>query len=97
MQPFLLHLNMQPRKVKCNNHGQDYAAFICQHLNKITKVGFNEAFPSDPNNIEEFQAWCDECEKVRVKADGWNDEGMELANIKLVCTQCYFEIKEINK
>jgi hypothetical protein len=44
-----------------------------------------------------YQAWCDECEKVRLKEAGLNDVSIAFANIKLVCDQCYFEIKERNR
>jgi hypothetical protein len=87
---------MELRKVECNNHGLSVATFVCQHLTKIDKVGFNEAFASDPNNLEEFQAWCDECEKIRVIENGWNDKSERFAKIELLCHKCYFEIKKLN-
>ena len=86
--------------IECSEHGTDRAAFICQHLNTIDKVGFNESIPSDPNDIdpeEEYQAWCNACEKRRLKSGEWTDEAMEFANIKLVCNACYFEIKQANQ
>ncbi len=86
--------------IECGKHGQKRMAFICQHLNKHTKTGFEEAFPSykgmDIDEDDDLQAWCSECEKLRLRNDGWNEESMELANIKLVCEDCYFEIKEFN-
>jgi hypothetical protein len=45
---------------------------------------------------DDFQAWCDECEKEKLKTDGWNDESMKFASIKLVCERCYFELKVFN-
>ena len=42
---------------------------------------------------DKFQAWCSECEKVRLSTDGWNEESMEFAKNKIVCETCYFEIK----
>jgi len=45
---------------------------------------------------DDFQAWCNECEVVRVAEDGWNDNAMEFAKIKLVCEGCYFKMKELN-
>ncbi len=86
--------------IDCNEHGKSRAAFICEHLNCVTRTGFEEAFPSYPGmpleEDEDFQAWCDECEKIRVKYDGWTDESMELVKIKLVCERCYFDIKKFN-
>ena len=91
---------LEDKLIECSQHGKIRAAFICQHLNKKTRTGFEEAFTTFPGmpleEDEDLQAWCDECEKVRTKHDGWNDESMEFAKIKLVCEQCYFEIKEFN-
>ena len=46
---------------------------------------------------DDYQAWCDECEKVRLKEGEWNDVSMAIAKIELVCDQCYFEIKARNR
>jgi hypothetical protein len=58
---------------------------------------FDERYLGSEYEDDDFQAWCYECEKVRVEHDGWNDESMEFSDIKLVCEKCYFEIKESNK
>ena len=86
-------------KISCDKHGMDYAAFVCCHLNTHNKTGFHESFPSDPDNIDpddEFQAWCDECEQVRLSTEGWTDESMTFADIKLICNRCYFDMKNFN-
>lgn len=86
--------------IECSIHGKIRKAFICQHLNTKNKTGFEEAFETyrgmKLDEDDDFQAWCTECEKVRLKTDGWNDESMKFANIKLVCERCYFEVKELN-
>lgn len=87
--------------IHCKAHGKLRRAFICQHLNTETKTGFEEAFETYPSMTldeeDDLQAWCSECEKVQQRTNGWNDESMEFANIKLVCEKCYFEIKAFNK
>ncbi|MFK7937040.1 MAG: DUF6882 domain-containing protein [Saprospiraceae bacterium] len=87
----------QKKLIQCDRHGQQRMAFVCQHLFHGVAVGFEEVFPSHQGmKLEEdddFQAWCTVCEKERVKADGWNDELMKFADIKLVCEDCYFDIK----
>ncbi len=86
--------------IECSIHGKIRKAFICQHLNTNYTTGFEEAF--DPyrgmelEKDDDFQAWCTECEKERLKSDGWNDQSIEFAKIKLVCERCYFDIKEFN-
>ncbi|MGV3586010.1 MAG: DUF6882 domain-containing protein [Adhaeribacter sp.] len=86
--------------IECRVHGKIREAFICQHLNREVKTGFEESFHTYRGMIldkeDDFMAWCDECEKIRIQHDGWNDESMEFAKIKLVCERCYFEIKEFN-
>ncbi|MCX8524284.1 hypothetical protein OF897_10215 [Chryseobacterium formosus] len=87
--------------VDCENHGLGRPAFVCQHLNRETPNGFKEAFETslgmELDEDDDFQAWCDDCEKVRSENKGWNDETMEFAKIKLVCEECYFDLKEFNQ
>jgi len=91
---------LKEKYVDCRIHERARRAFVCHHLNKQTKVGFEEAFETAENMEleidDDFQAWCDECEKVRENEDGWNDASMVLANIRLVCEHCYFDMKEVN-
>lgn len=86
--------------ISCNKHGSKRRAFICRHLNKIEKLGFEEAFDSEPgmelNEEEDFSAWCNLCELARAEEGEWNDKSMKFAKIRLVCEECYFEIKKHN-
>lgn len=86
--------------IDCEEHESGRIAFICQHLNKKTTTGFEEAFTTwkgmELGEDDDFQAWCDECEIVRLKEDGWSDKAMEFLKGKVVCESCYFEIKEFN-
>jgi hypothetical protein len=94
---------IKTKYIKCGDHEKRRRAFVCKHLNKTAKVGFEEAFETyegmeldDEDEDEDFQAWCDECETARLKTDGWNDESMEFADIKMVCEVCYFDMKKLN-
>lgn len=86
--------------INCDRHGTNRMAFVCQHLNTEIKTGFEEAFPTfkgmELGEDDDLQAWCDLCEAERLRTDGWTDESMKFANIRLVCEDCYFEIKEFN-
>ncbi|MCD2259494.1 DUF6882 domain-containing protein [Psychroserpens luteolus] len=92
---------MKQRTVDCGNHGFKRPAFVCQHLNLKKANGFEESFTTyrgmELDEEDDFAAWCNECEKVRVEKDGWNEESEKFAKIKLVCEECYFELKEFNK
>ena len=86
--------------LSCDIHGLKRPTFVCQHLNKKVRKGFHEAFESweemELGEDDDLQAWCDEWEKVRIRHDGWNEVSEQFAKIKLVCENCYFEMKEIN-
>ena len=92
--------NIKDKYVQCGAHEYKRRAFVCQHLNHSTKVGFEESFETSEDmelmDEDDFQAWCDECEIVREKEGEWNDKSMAFSNIKLVCEECYFEMKELN-
>lgn len=92
---------LKQKTVDCGTHGYKRPAFVCQHLNLENPVGFEEAFETekgmDLGEEDDFQTWCNDCEKVRVEYGGWNEQSESFAKIKLVCEDCYFEMKELNK
>jgi hypothetical protein len=90
---------LKDKYTACDIHASGRVAFVCRHLINAGDQGFHEAFESDPLIEEEddYQAWCNECERVRSKAGEWNDESMAFADIKVVCDECYFEIKKRNQ
>ena len=90
---------LKDKVLACDTHGNRKTAFICQHLTKSSFLGFHEAFETDPEIEPEndYQAWCDACEKERLKEGEWNDTSMAFADIKIVCDLCYFEIKKRNQ
>jgi len=97
------HLLENPNKktIECNRHGMSRHAFVCGHLGHDTKVGFYEAFETHIGMLlegldDDFQGWCGDCERVRVKAGGWNDESQACLDMKLVCEDCYFSFKVAN-
>jgi hypothetical protein len=89
------------KTVDCNQHGYSRPGFVCQHLDCKTVRGFHEAFDTykgmELEEDDDFQAWCDECEKVRAEHGEWNEESESFAQIKLVCENCYFELKAFNQ
>lgn len=90
---------LKDKYINCDSHVSGRIAYVCQHLNKDTFTGFHEAFDPDTITDEDdgYQAWCDECEEVRMKEGEWNDISMAFAKIRLVCDQCYFDIRKKNK
>lgn len=89
---------LKQKTVNCGNHGFRRPAFVCQHLNLENPIGFEEAFETykGMDLDDDLQAWCNECEKIRIKYGEWNEESEKFAKIKLICEDCYFEMKALN-
>ncbi|MGC3945442.1 MAG: hypothetical protein QM762_13165 [Chryseolinea sp.] len=92
--------DIKDKYVKCSEHEYRRRAFVCHHLNKVDKVGFEESFETtedmDLGDDDDFMAWCSECEAVRLQEDGWNATSLRFADMRLYCEKCYFEMKEVN-
>jgi hypothetical protein len=90
---------LKEKRIDCDRHGSSRMAFVCQHLLSGKGLGFHETFDSDPlvEAKEDCQAWCDECEKAWEKEREWNETFTAIVKLKLVCEQCYFDIKSRSK
>lgn len=92
---------LKEQVLDCPNHGLQRKAFVCQHLNLEKPIGFIEVFDTYPKmeleDDEDLQAWCNDCENIRRKYNGWNEKSEQYAQIKLICENCYFEIKNLNQ
>lgn len=75
-------------KIQCDTHGECFATFVCTHLLvESAGLGFNR---NEPDDEEPFpDAWCDNCEIIRVAHDGWDEESEKLAEISMICSGCY--------
>ena len=84
----------QYKTVHCDRHGDQREAFVCDHLLHGTGQGF---FPGEDPRNPYPDAWCSRCEQIRstyARADGeWNEKSEALLKVRLVCGDCYEEIK----
>ncbi len=75
-------------KVQCAKHGESEKAYVCVHLSgDAAGLGFNRNDPTDENPFPD--AWCDDCELIRSTDGGWDEENEKLAQISLLCAECY--------
>lgn len=75
-------------KVQCATHGESEATYVCCHLAAGNfGLGFNRNEPEENNPFPD--AWCDDCERIRVAHGGWNEESEKLMKIQLLCSGCY--------
>jgi len=82
----------------CQKHGDRREAFVCDHLLHGAGRGFFAA-DDEPENPHP-DAWCSECDQIRSSHSGpdgeWNEKSESLIKVKLVCGDCYEEIKARN-
>mgnify|MGYP007135461748 CR=1 FL=1 len=87
----------QYKTVHCETHGDRRKAYVCDHLLRGVLQGFFAA--DDPGNPHP-DAWCSQCEEIRAAhadVDGeWNEKSEALLKARLVCGDCYEEIKSRN-
>ncbi len=75
--------------IHCETHGEAEKTYVCTHLvdESSSGLGFNRHKATKRKPFPD--AWCDDCEIVRVAYDGWNEESEKLARIVLLCSVCY--------
>jgi hypothetical protein len=81
--------------VHCGRHGDRRKAYVCDHLFSSEGQGFIASIdqPGNPHP----DAWCSACDRIRLAHGGlWNEENEALIKVRLVCGDCYEEIKANN-
>jgi len=74
--------------IQCAVHGESQRAFVCVHLEgESSSLGFNRDEPSKDKPFPD--AWCDACEAVRARYDGWENVPEGQCKIVLLCSECY--------
>lgn len=82
-------------QANCEVHGTTAPAFVCKHLGTGKDLGF---FTSEDSEGARPDAWCSECEEVRIAGGGdWNDQSEELLGITLICVHCYDQAQKRNE
>jgi hypothetical protein len=87
----------QYRTIHCERHGDRREAYVCDHLLSGADQGFFSG--DDPGNPHP-DAWCSKCDHIRTSHGGkdgeWNGQSIALVKVRLVCGDCYEEIKARN-
>jgi len=83
--------------MECRIHGRRKPAFICQHLQHGSGLGFYT--PAEPPTADDpwQQGWCAECEGVAVEAGEWNDASEAFASFRWVCEGCFADSRARNE
>lgn len=86
----------QYETVHCDRHGDRRKAYVCDHLLHGARQGFFTASDEKETNPHP-DAWCSKCQQIRLDHGGeWNETSEALIKVRLVCGDCYEEIKERN-
>jgi hypothetical protein len=89
---------MVSETVHCERHGKRRATFVCSHLvgSLRTQQALGYYHAEDPGNPYPH-AWCGLCDRYLFDHGGeWNDETEAFAGVKVLCSECYDEIRKIN-
>jgi hypothetical protein len=77
---------MDDEGIDCDLHGEGVPyGFVCGHLLGKAQVGWVDG------EDEELcpDAWCEDCEQIRLAAGEWNEENEEALDVTVVCACCY--------
>ena len=83
-------------EVACGAHGSSPGAIVCRHLKDGERLGFHYDAERDAGEVMCPTAWCDDCHDALEAADEWNQEVVEAADFRLVCSRCYGQIRTRN-
>lgn len=81
-------------QIECEIHGTSYATCVCHHLLTGQSLGFVCADDSDDPQPD---AWCSECEKVRLAEGEWNERSESFTRVSVICADCYEEVRQRNE
>jgi hypothetical protein len=83
-------------RIECGAHGEGPVTYICRHLSKGEKLGFNAGHDPDVPDALYPDAWCDACNAMLSREGEWNERSESFAGIKAVCSGCYQDIRARN-
>jgi hypothetical protein len=77
------------RKVRCGEHGDVGAAFVCEHVIATDRpLGFFWTPDEEPCG------WCAACEEARLIEGEWNERSEKaLGKSRLICTECFARLR----
>jgi hypothetical protein len=83
--------------VSCGRHGARPAAFVCRHVLESLRTGARVGFHTPGDAEDDDQGWCGACERVRAREGEWNERSEAVADIRLLCLDCFHQARELNR
>lgn len=83
--------------VTCDEHGEQEATFVCQHLVQTIRDKRPRGFWTSDSDQKFPDAWCTECEhRVQAADCEWTDEVESHLKVTMVCSACYEQARRLN-
>ena len=83
-------MEVQLLSIKCK-HGDGIAACVCKHL--LENIEPDIGFVENSDLLGDLQAWCTLCEEFFLQEGEMTEAFKKFHDLKLVCEDCYAEIK----
>jgi hypothetical protein len=85
-------------RIHCATHGPSSdGALVCRHLASGSAAqGFFYEYPEEDPDATCPDAWCQACENLLEKEGGWNEAAMQHAGLRVVCDECFRQIRARN-
>ena len=82
--------------VNCHSHGEQAVTLVCQHIARANESDASIGFfwSRDDENVFP-DAWCRDCNEQLLAADEWNDAMEKAASLKIICSQCYLDLRRM--
>jgi uncharacterized protein DUF6882 len=80
-------------QLKCGEHDEGFATYVCEHLIANPSQEWFSAPPSESNLWPD--AWCARCDLVLQEQGEWNERNEGRTKIKLVCHRCYEAMRKM--
>lgn len=82
------------KRVSCHAHGEQASTLVCQHIARASRADASIGFYWSVDDENVFpDAWCRDCNEKLLAADEWSDAMMKTASFKIICSQCYLDLR----
>tara|TARA_R110001592_G_scaffold103938_2_gene292547 strand:- start:688 stop:972 length:285 start_codon:yes stop_codon:yes gene_type:complete len=86
---------MSEELVECCKHGEQKVTLMCTHIAHAADTENNVGFCWSREDKQEYpDAWCKACNSKLLALDAWTEDMFAYASFKVLCSECYKEIKE---
>ena len=84
-------------EVRCQQHGSQKAAIVCQHLLESMHDDEPRGLWVSTDEDGYINAYCNACEDYRLRNGGdWPEDANTYIKAKLLCLECFGKLRKLN-